>query len=93
MFRYKLRTLLILMAVGPPILAWLHWKLVPRQPSPHLIAISWKLRNGGAWREYPSAVRERYSLDEETDGSALLVDKLTGKQWERAQDGLWRAIK
>jgi hypothetical protein len=30
MFRYKLRTLMIVLALGPPVLAWLGWPVLER---------------------------------------------------------------
>jgi hypothetical protein len=41
MFRYKLRTLLILLAVGPPMLAWWAWPalLEMLKPRPDMMVV------------------------------------------------------
>jgi hypothetical protein len=35
--QYRLRTLLIVLAIGPALLGWLHWVFEPEPPTPAMI--------------------------------------------------------
>jgi hypothetical protein len=49
MFRYKLRTLLILTAIGPPILAWAYWTAIWLGANPIVFSVLALIASLATW--------------------------------------------
>src|SRR4029079_1627155 len=91
--RYRLRTLLLTLAIAPPILGWLHSWVVPPPPPPHLIVLGMQIRNYSGGREHPNWLRDSYRFEEHPDSQrATLIELPTGNQWERDQAGRWHQL-